>query len=71
MINAKSTSCHVAGDRSQSVEQFCLHARFHKKQIYMDLLGVLELPPEALIHSFGGFLRAAHHGLNVDLKAAV
>lgn len=37
MINAKSTSCHVAGDRSQSVEQFCLHARFHKKQIYMDL----------------------------------
>ena len=35
------------------------------------LLRVLELPPEAFIHSLGGFLRAAHHGLNVDLKAAI
>ena len=25
----QSTSCHVAGDRSQSVQQFRLHARFH------------------------------------------
>lgn len=35
------------------------------------LLGVLKLPPETLIHSFGGLLRAADHGLDVDLKAAV
>lgn len=35
------------------------------------LLGVLKLPPETLIHSFGGFLRTTHHGLNIDLKATV
>lgn len=35
------------------------------------LLGVLKLPPETLIHSFGGLLRTAHHSLDVDLKAAV
>lgn len=35
------------------------------------LLGVLKLPPETLIHSFGGFLRTTHHGLDVDLKASV
>lgn len=35
------------------------------------LLRVLELPPEALIHSFGGVLRTTHHGLDVDLKATV
>lgn len=32
---------------------------------------MLELPPETLIHSLGGLFRAAHHGLNVDLKATV
>lgn len=36
-----------------------------------NLLGVLKLPPKTLIHSFGGLLRAAHHGFNIDLKAAV
>lgn len=35
------------------------------------LLGVLKLPPEALVHPLGGLLRAAHHGLDVDFKAAV
>lgn len=35
------------------------------------LLGVLKLPPETLIHSFGGLLRAAHHGLDINLKATV
>lgn len=35
------------------------------------LLGVLKLPPETLVHSFGGLLRTAHHRLDVDLKAAV
>lgn len=35
------------------------------------LLGVLKLPPETFIHSFGGFLRTAHHRLDVDLKATV
>lgn len=37
----------------------------------MDLLGVLKLPPETLIHSFGGLLRATYHGLYIDLKATV
>lgn len=32
---------------------------------------MLKLPPETLIHSFGGLLRAAHHGLDIDFKAAV
>lgn len=32
---------------------------------------MLELPPEALIHSFGSLLRTTHHGLNIDLEAAV
>lgn len=35
------------------------------------LLGVLKLPPETLIHSFGGLLRTTHDGLNIDLKATV
>lgn len=35
------------------------------------LLGVLKLPPETLIHSFGGLLRTTHHGLDIDLKASV
>lgn len=35
------------------------------------LLRVLKLPPEALIHSSGGFLRTTHHGLDVDFKATV
>ena len=32
---------------------------------------MLKLPPEALVHSFGGLLRNAHHGLDVDFKATV
>lgn len=35
------------------------------------LLGVLKLPPETLIHSFGGFLWTAYHSLDVDLEATV
>lgn len=40
-------------------------------RISSHLLRVLELPPETLIHSFGGLLRTTHHGLYIDLKAAV
>lgn len=36
-----------------------------------DLLRVLELPPEALVHSLGGLLWAAHHSLDVDLEATI
>lgn len=32
---------------------------------------MLKLPPETLIHSFGGLLRTTHDGLNIDLKATV
>lgn len=32
---------------------------------------MLKLPPETLIHSFGGLLRTTHHCLNIDFKATV
>lgn len=70
-VDKNSTSCHVASDSSQSVEQFCLHARFHKKQINVDLLRVPELSPEALVHPLGDFLWTAHHRFDVDFKTAV
>lgn len=105
-----NTSCHVAGDGSQSVEQLCLHTGFHKKQIHVDLedmnnstvlrptakpqmfppqqyreqerkqsragakphlLRVLELSPEAFIHSFCGLFWTADHSLDVNFKVTV
>lgn len=67
----QSTSCHVAGDCSQSIQQLSLHTRFHKKQIYMYFFRVLKLSPEALVHPPGSLFGAADHGLDVDLEAPV
>lgn len=38
---------------------------------YADLLRVLELPPETLVHPLGGLLWATYHCLNVYFKVAV
>lgn len=48
-------------------------AKLQNKQATMGayLLGVLELPPEAIIHSFGNLFRSANNSFDINFKATV
>lgn len=71
IFSGGGASGHIPGNGSQSIQELRLHPRFYKKQINMDLLRVLELPPEAIIHSFGNLFRSAHDSFDINFKATI
>lgn len=61
------------GSRATGQRQLKVAAKSQSKQATTGtyLLRVLELPPEAVIHSFGDLLRSANNSFDINFKATI